>query len=799
MRDLSFAVKGWGRRPGFTLLAVATLALGIGFSTSMFSLIDGLWLKRYPFPDAERLLVVTGTNPQNEIEESGVSLPDVADLRQASKTLDDVAVLWPVERNLTGGETARHVKAIGASANLFRVLGGAFEHGRGFTDDEDHMGAEPVVILSDHLWRRQFGADPGVVGRSIELDGNATTVVGVLAPGAQFPDSDNADLFVPLGLDFQRMPRRGRPFSAVARLAAGATLENAQAELDTLAAKLETDNPMSNQGWRFRAIPLRTFRTRDFQPLVPLAVLVLVVLLIACANVANLLLQRATQRRGEMAVRSALGASRRRLVRLLTVESVALAAAAALAGIAIAFLLLRLTQRLIPVARPSTLDLRLDLRSALFAVAAAAVCALLAGLAPALFSSGRNPARDLAAAGRGLGGGRRSRRLSDLFLVVEVALALVLLVGSLLTVRSFRHLLDVDPGFRTGGVLSMEVGLPRSRYDMPPQKMAYFRQLEESLGAVPGVSAVGLGSRLPFGDYFSTSLTLEGQTAEQAEGNPSPNVQNVLGDYFRVLGLPLVAGRYLNDSDRGDGEPVVVLSAGLAERLWPGEPAVDKRLRTSIQRSDDWARVVGVVGDVRFTSLASEPDGDIYLPFQQLPMGGMSLFVRTEGAPAAVIPGIRQAVRRLDADVPVEDIRPLDRVVADSIWLQRVASVLFTLFAAVALLLTLVGIYAAIAYSVARRSREIGIRMAFGSDRGVEARRVVKGALAVTAAGIVLGVAGALLLGKLYASLLYGVTASDPATFAAAVVLLLAGAALAALVPSWRAAKLDPVRALRSE
>jgi len=780
-------------------MAILTLALGIGFSTSMFSLVDGLWLEPYPFPDAEELVVLSGFNPENDIEESGVSLPDALDLQSSSRALEDLAVFWYLDRSLTGDGNARRLNAVGTTPNLFSILGTDMQVGRGFTAEEAASGMGKVVVLSDHIWQRDFGADPKLVGDTIEIDGEASTVVGVLPPGGQFPDTDRGDVFVPLGRDPQRLPRQGRPFTGVARLADDVTLESAQAELNSLAASLESDHPMTNRGWRIRVHSLREIRTREFEPLLPLVFLIALILLIACANVGNLMLQRAARRTSEIAIRSAHGASRGRLVRQLLVESGTLAVASAIAGLAIAFLLLRVTVRLIPVALPSTLELQLDGRAILFAFAVAVVTTALAGMAPALFASSRSPARDLAASQRTVSGDSRSRRLADGLLVLQVALALVLVIGALLTVRSFDQLNTVDPGFTTDGVVTMDVNLPAAQYQMPPQKLAFFRQALENVGAVAGVQAVGLGSRLPFDDSFTTTVNLEGQTPEEAETNPSPQFQNVYGDLFGVLDLPLLAGRYFEAGDRMGSESVVVVSARLADRLWPDEDAVGQRLRYSMQREEGWSRVVGVVGDIRFENLAVEPAGDLYIPFPQLPMGGLNLFARVAGDPSQASPAIRQAIRRIDPNVPVEDLRRLETVVDDSIWLERMTSVLFSLLATAALVLTLVGIYASIAYSVARRHREIGIRMAFGSDRTTEAARVVKRALGVTALGAVIGIVGAVLLARYLSTKLFGIVGPEPWTFGLAVFLLLAGAALAALAPSWRAARLNPVTALRSE
>jgi putative ABC transport system permease protein len=792
-KDLAYALRSMIKNPGVTAVALLTLALGIGVNTAMFSVIYAVLLRPLPVREPDRLTTIRASIPRLNIQAAFVEYNTFAEWwRARSRSFDSMAAFTPASATLSLGEQPQRIKVLRVSANYFSVIGMKPALGRDFLPEEDQPGAVRVAMLSDGVWKRTFGSDRGVLGRTISLDKNAYTVVGVLP--AEF-DLASEDLFVPIAQSTARGP--GEPsVGTYARLKSGVPLQAAQAEIDSLCRGWMERYPYP-KGWGARVWPLRDFLVRDVRTsILVLEVAVALVLLIACANVAGLLLARAGARQREIAVRSALGAGRGRIVRQLLTESALVGMAAAAFGLPLAWASVRGLVAA-EVSLPFLKRVSVNAPVLWFAAVAALVTTVVFGLAPALTASRSALAENLKEGGRGSGESARRNRFRAALVVVEVALALLLVIGATLTVRSLARLQAVDPGFRPEGVLTASLTLPDSSYHDPASRVVFFRTLLERVSAIPGVKSAGMVSHLPFGGTKSgTDITVEGAPP------PAPGEQLIAflrtsdPEYFRTLQTPLRRGRFLTPRDPAGG-PVAIINETMARRCWPGRDPVGRRF--SAGRGGTWLTVAGVTADVRSTSLADEPDLEYYLPYAMYPMPSMTLVVRTALDPLRLSPAVSAAVRELDRDLAVSDVATLEASITRSTSARRLSATLLGGFALLALILAAVGIYGVIAYAVTRRTQEIGVRLALGASRGRIAIMVVGQAVLLGAAGVALGVGGSLGLTRMLKSMLYGVSPTDPITFAAASVFLLAVSALAAYVPARRAAAVDPIVALRHE
>jgi putative ABC transport system permease protein len=795
LNDLRYAVRSFARAPAFTALVVATLALGIGANTAVFSVINALLIRPLPYADPGRLAIVWEVNPLGK-DNSG-SPGNFLHWREMATSFDDMAAVSLTFRATLSGEgEPEELPMQYVSASAFTILGVTPEIGRAFTADEDRPGSNRVAILSDALWRRNFGADRNVVNRTIHLAGDLFTVVGVMPPGFSMLDN-TVQLWEPTGFSADARTPRGRWLHVIARIKRGTTIERAQQDMDRVQAEMIRLFPAFNTGWKVRVRSLKDQLTRDSRPaLFVLLGAVGFVLLIACANVANLVLARATTRRRELAVRAALGAGRRRILSQAFVESGVLASVAAAGGLllawwAVAVLRTSLAAHL-PVPRLEAVTL--DPTVLGFTVVAAAVCGLMFGVLPALSAAGVSLTDTLKEGGRA-GTASRGGRTRSVFVIFEVALALVLLVGAGLLIRSFVALMRVDAGFDPSRTITMKITLPTSKYREARQ---FFDRLYSQIDALPGVQAAGGVSFLPLnGLGAATDFSIPGRPIPTYGDKPVADVRVVTHDYFKAMGIPLLRGRLFDSRD--DAAPrKIIVSADLARRFFPNEDPIGKQIAI------DWTdsnpdEIIGVVGDVHQLTLDDEIRGTTYWPPARFAYPWNSVVIRTTGDPDRLVPEVAALVRRYDATIALADVRTMDDVVSISAAERRLTMLLLSAFAGLALVLAAVGIYGVISYSVSERTHEIGIRMALGAPRPVVMRMVLREALTLAAVGVAAGAACAWLLTRLMTTLLFGVVPSDPFTFATVSVLLTLVAAVAAYVPGIRATRVDPVVALRAE
>lgn len=808
-RDLRFAVRSLVRSPGFTVAAVLCLALGIGANSAVFSVVQAVLLRPLPYQDPERLVMVWGQMLADDRTELPASGAEFRDYRDTSRSLDATAAIVNRYVNLTGEGEPERVVAGRVSASLFPLLGSEAELGRTFLPEEDRRGDEKVVLLSNDLWRRRYGADSGIVGEKILLSDEPFTVVGVMPAGFEFKfEAFEHELWIPIAIDWEHLPPRDfRGLRVLARVAPGVGLTQAQAEMDTIARRFQADWPEiygAESGWGVRLVPLHEQVVGDVRPaLAVLTGLVALVLLIACVNVANLLLARAADRSKEVAIRSAVGAGRRDLVRQLLAESVLLAVAGGVLGLTLAHLGLRVLKALDPSDLPRLSEVGIDGGVLGFTLVVAVVTGLLFGLVPALRASRPDLQSTLKEGGKtsaGAGGGR----LRSALVVAEVALALMVLVGAGLMVRSFLSLRSVDPGFAVDGVLTAQLYFSPTRYPEPHQKVDYGRRLLERLGSLPGVRAAGAVSGLPMGEVQMIIETdIEGDLRPDAAARPAFDWRPVMPGYFRAMGIPLREGRFFDARDHADSLAVAVVSDDLARRFWPGETAVGKRLKLlgGQPRGPEWRTVVGVVGHVRALSLeGGESEEQVYTPMAQGAVPFFSVVLRTEGGdPAALSSRVREAIWSVDSDQPVENLQTMEAIVHAASAGQRGYAMLLSIFAGVALVLAVVGVYGVMAYSVARRTREIGLRMSLGAGRQDVLGLVVSQGSVLAGLGLAAGAVLALGAARSLSGLLYGVSTYDPATFAAVALMLGTLSLAASLIPAYRATQVDPIVSLRSE
>ena len=799
LQDLRHGARLLLRSPGFTVVAIAALAIGIGANTAIFSVVNTLLVQRLPYRDADRLAIVWEHNIPRDRKNNVVAPANFLHWRDMNQTFEDLAaVSISFSMTLTGKGEPEELQTQLLTAEVFPILGVQPAIGRGFTPDEIQPDSR-VVVISDRLWKRRFSGDPGMLQKSIVVQGTPYSVVGVMPPGFSFLDK-NVDLWLPFGFTAQTRTPRGRSIQVVGRLKTGVPFARAQDDMRRVAADLTAKFPDFNTGWSARVVPLRDQLTGEVRPsLAVLAGAVAFVLLIACANVANLLMARATARQRELAVRAALGAGRARLIRQLLAESLVLSMAGGFCGLLLAWWALNFLRAVVaeqlPIQRLEMVGI--DGWVLAFTLGASLLCGLVFGVVPAVSAAGINLNDSLKEGGR-TGSATRGNRTRSTFVVVEIALALVLLVGAGLLIRSFKHLLDVNPGFDPSRTVTMRLSLPSSRYGGEGQREQFFSRFFEHVGALPGVDASGSISWLPLsGAGAATSMVIVGQPTPPKGQEPVTDVRVISHEYLKAMGVPLLKGRLFNERDTTDLKGRVVINETMARRYWPGEDPIGKHVRINWDDVED--EVIGVVGDVKHASLDGEVRAMTYWPYARNPYGTMTIAVRTAREAPVVVNAIAGVVRQMDPDLVVANIKTMEEVVANSVAERRLTMVLLTIFAGAALLLAAVGIYGVVAYSVTQRTQEIGIRIALGAQRGDVLRMVVGQAMLLTIAGIAAGATGAFALTRLMTKLLFNVGPGDPLTFAAVAGLLAAVTALASYLPGRRATRVDPVVALRTE
>jgi len=803
-QEVRLGARGLRKSPGFAVVAVATLALGIGANTAMFSVVNAVLLRPLPFREPDRLVTIWASVPRRHRDQVPTSLLDYLDWRRQATGFASLAAFTDLTLNLGGAEHPEHLAAFEVSANLFPTLGVAPALGRNFQPDEDRRGGPRVVILGDRLWRRRFGADPGIVGKGVTLNGRGYTVVGVMPAGFEFPiQAEPGQLFVPLLQDDLALMwrREGREVFTLARLRPGGAVARARAEMATIARRLASQYPESNTGFGATVLPWREQLAGKSR----LALLVLLggvgfLLLIACANLANLFLTRAAARRRELAIRAALGASRLRLVRQLLVETLLVALAGGAAGVLLAAAGVRLATGWLPADIPRLGESRVDLGVLLFAAAQSLATGLLFGLQPAVRAARPVLADTLHDAARG-SAGKRQRSAQKLLVAAEVALALVLTTGAGLLLESFSHLLAVAPGFRAERLLAVPIDLARERYPRREQQRSFAAQLLERARQLPGASAAAVVFPLPLTSRVAFPIEVPGRPPAPGE-RLGAYFRAVSPGYFATMGIPVVSGRDFSGRDRGGTAPVAVVNRTMARRFWPGQSPLGERLTITDPVHDHEriaAEIVGVVGDVQHAGLDAPAGSEMYLPFEQCPFLWMHLVVHTAVPPEALAAAVAGQVRALDPDTPVGAVATLDQMLARSLAPRRFQSLLLGAFALLAVALTAIGIWGVASSSVAQRRREMGIRMALGARPADLLWLVLSEGGRLGLAGVAAGVAGALALTRLLGGLLFGVTPTDPATFAGGAALVLAITLAASWFPARHAMGADPVAALRQE
>ena len=815
LNDARFGLRALVKNRGFAAVAILTLALGVGANTALFSVVNAVLLRPLPFPAADRLVTFWTFNHGRNIERGIASPADFADWRNESRSFAEMAAWRTWFYNIRAGAEAEQVWGVRTSANYFHLLGVHAAFGRTFSPEEEQPGRDHVAILSYGLWQRMLGGDPAAIGKSIEIDGKPFTIVGILPADFNFFGTRRSfDLWMPFAFDRENLKRDDRSLIVYARLKPGATIRAAQADLTAIADRLAQEFPETNRGWGVQVVSLYESQVTGLRPaLFLLLAAVGVVLLIACSNVANLLFARASARQKEIAIRTALGASRLRLIRQLLTENALLGLLGGALGVALAFWGLDLLRPLAPAyglgAIPRLDAAQIDFRVLAFALAISLLTGILFGLAPAFQATRANLNQSLKESGRSSDGGRRGGRLRDLLVVTQVALALTLLIGAGLLMRSFFKLLDVNPGINAHSVLTAQVWLPESRYPEARRIPEFYEQVLTRLARLPGVQSASAINFLPLSAWGdSVNFSIEGRAEPQPGEMPIGQYRVIASDYFQTLGLPILSGRALDQRDAENAPGAAIISADLARRYWPRGDAIGQHIRLKFPQSDapwrpvardSWLKIVGIAGDIRQPQLSSQDIGEIYLPLEQNPSRLMRLAVRSATEPDNLALAIRREVLAVDAEQPITELRSMEQFASESVFQRRLSMVLLSLFAALALTLAAVGIYGVISYAVGQRTREIGIRVALGARPTDVSRLVTWQGMRLALAGVAAGLTLAFALTRILSSQLFEVSALDSVTFAAVPALLIAVALAACYIPARRAARIDPLIALRHD
>ncbi len=818
-QDLRYGARMLLKNPGITFVVILALALGIGANTAIFSVVDAVLLRPLPYDQSDQLVFLNET--AKSMDEISISYPNFTDWRDQNKVFEKIGVYNRGSYNLTGVGEAERITTAQMSADLFAALRANPELGRLYTNDEDKPEGTPVVVLSYGLWQRRFGGQPGILNQQLTLNGKSYTVIGVMPQGFQFPS--RAEMWVPVGqLSGQASwkSRGNHPgLYGVARLKPGVSLEQAQAEMNLIGSNLEKQYPNDIAGNGIQVRQMKELFVGDVRrPLWVLFAAVAFVLLIACANIANLLLARAQSRQKEMAIRSAMGAGRWRIARQLLTESVLLALIGGTLGMLVAQWGIKLILYISPDAIPRSREISLDWRVLAFTIGLSFVTGVLFGLVPALQAGVVDVHETLKETGRGTS---RKHWLRSSLVVVEVATTLVLLIGAGLMIRSFYRLQNVNPGFSYDHLTSFTIALPRAKYASPEQRHQFFSRLLEDLRQLPGVEHTAAASGLPLGNNgWQTSFTVEGQPPPAPGQTPLMEACLVTPDYFRVMSIPLKSGRFFDDhddrssiagkdlSDLNENEMEmaalnsIIVDEEFARRYWPNEEPVGKRIRMGggTEPRAPLLTVVGVVGRVKMEGLSQDSRRvQGYFPYAQTPGGGMTVIIKAAGDPNQLIAGARQQVKAIDPDQPIYGVRTMDEIRAESVAPEKLNLTLLSIFAGIALVLAIVGIYGVMSYSVTQRTHEIGIRMAIGAEPRDVFKMIIGQGMILALIGVVLGLIGAFALTRLMTTMLFGVEPTDPLTFAAIAVLLTVVALVACYLPGRRATRVDPVVSLRYE
>ena len=816
-QDLHYGVRMLLKNPGITLVVILALALGIGANTAIFSVVDAVLLRPLPYVESDRLVFLNETS--KAMDEISISYPNFTDWRNQNQVFEKIGVYNRDSYNLTGAGEGERIITGQVSADLFAALRVNAAIGRVFNNDEDKPGGSPVVVLSYGLWQRRFGGQASIVNQSLTLNGKSYTVIGVMPEGFQFPS--RVEMWVPVGQlsgEASWQQRGNHPgLYGVARLKPGMSFAQAKAEMDNIGANLEKQYQDSNAGNGIGTRPLLELFVGDVRrALWVLFAAVAFVLLIACANIANLLLARAQSRQKEMAIRAAMGAGRWRIARQLLTESVLLALVGGTLGILIAQWGIKLILYISPDAIPRAREISLDWRVFAFTIALSFLTGILFGVVPALQAGVVDVHETLKETGRGTSG---RHWLRSSLVVVEVATTLVLLIGAGLMIRSFYRLQKVNPGFSYDHLTSFSVSLPQKKYTSNEQREQFYNRLLENLRGLPAVEATAAASGLPLGNNgWQTSFVIDGRPRPPRDQTPLMEACLVTPDYFRAMNIPLKSGRYfdahddrsslagkdlskLNENEREIAAlNAIIIDEEFARRHWPGEDAVGKRIRLGTDSTAPVLAVVGVVGRVKMEGLSQDSKRvQGYFPFAQIPNGGMTVIIKAAGEPNQLIAAVRQQVKSIDPDQPIYGIRTMDEIRAESVAPERLNLTLLSIFAGIALILAIVGIYGVMSYSVTQRTHEIGIRMAIGAQPRDVFRMVLRQGMMLALIGVVFGLIGAFGLTRLMATMLFGVEPTDPATFATIAALLTVVALVACYIPGRRATKVDPVVSLRYE
>ena len=807
IHDIRYGLRTMRKSPGFTAVAVIALALGIGANTAIFSVVNALLLKPLPYKDADRLVLIWHTYPLLKLDQASVSAPSYIEYRDMTSSFEEVATATEWKVNLTGGGEPERLQGARVSYNLFSTLGVQPVAGRSFLSEEDQPGKNRVVVLSYGLWQRRFGGDPGLVGQTITLDGSSYDVVGVMPKGFVF--MIEVDLFTPTAFTSEDLAANNHGFEylvCVARTKPTVTIAQASAEMNALADQLRPQ--FYGPNWGITVVPLREQLVGSFRAaLFILLGAVGCVLLIACANVANLLLARASARHKEIAVRTALGASRSRIVRQLLTESVLLATVGGALGLLLAFVGIRLLVLGVPEDITGFIvgwrDISISTPVLGFTLAVSMLTGIIFGLVPALHASKPDLNESLKEGGRGGTEGRQRNLIRSSLVVAEVAIAMVLLVGAGLLIRSFMRLNQVSPGFNPANVVTMQLSLPRSKYAEKPQRATFFEQLVQQVSALPGVQSAAAGNNLPMSnDGWNASFAVENLQVGPDEPSPHGDPHMITLDYFRAMGIPLLRGRYFTDADSKDSLPVAIIDQSLAEQYWPDQDPIGKRIAAFFdgpRGQRNWREIVGVVGHVKQYGLDGKSKVQYYFPQTQSPQDSMYLIVRTASDQKGMVAAIRGTLDSIDKDQPIYKVTTMEQMVANSTSQKRFSMFLLGIFAAVALLLAAVGIYGVMSYAVTQRTHEVGIRMALGAQQRDVLALVVRQGMVMTVIGVGIGLVGAYAATQVMASLLFGIGTHDPLTFVGISLLLGTVALVASFIPARRATKVDPMIALRYE
>jgi putative ABC transport system permease protein len=801
-QDLRYGFRMLVKRPGFTAVAVIALALGIGATSAVFTIVNNVLLKPLPF-DADRMVMIWDTNLSRGHGEVEISYPNFMDWREQNRVFDQMAALPSVnfDFTITGDNEPVKVEATTVSANFFSMLGVNAALGRAFTLEDDRSDAD-FVVISDRLWKSRYGSDPNVLGKKIVIEGQTVSIIGVMPADFDFPKG--VDMWAPLvySADSWMKDRGFRVLRALGRLKPGVTIEEARADMSSIAERLAGEYPKENTGFGVLLIPLVETIFGNARPaLYILLGAVILVLLISCVNVANLLLARTSSRQKEIALRLTLGANRSRVIRQLLTESLLLALIGGMAGLLLALFGVDYLIAFAPLDIPRIKDVRIDGKIVLVTLGISVLTTIVFGLAPAFQASRPDLNETLKESGGRSAGSVRGRRLRSFLVVSEVALAVILMVGAGLLIRSFNQLQNLDPGYKPENILTFRLALVQSKYPKSETRKVVFEQLLKKIETLPGVESAALVLMRPLSGTvgWDYPFTIEGQNAEEQTANPYSNYEAISPNYFRTMGIPILKGRDFTEQDRGDAASMVIVSESLARTYWPGQDPIGKRLKFGKPTSTSaWLNVVGVVKDARYREWDTTRF-DIYAPYLQKSEYRTDFVIKTSIDPESLVPSIRRELFAIDKEQAIASVSTLEDLVSTTLARPRFNMLLLSIFAVLALVLAAVGVYGVMAYLVTQRTHEIGIRVALGASEQDILKLVVNEGMILAVIGVIIGLGGSIALTRVMSSILFGVSATDPLTFSSIALLLTAVAAIACYIPARRAMKVDPMVALRHE